>query len=268
MLRLIKLEWSKFRKNTVIQLLILFFFLFFPACLYFGSLIPDLPSFLPNKDSFFQFPSIWEYLGYAGNWIVFFFLGVAMIYFVTIEVSNKTMRQSIINGLTRNEFFISKIISLTILSVVATIYYGMLGLLIGLLKSESFSLALAFDNDWALSRFFLMSFAYLNFALFLAYLFRKSGIAVFFYLSYVIIIEPLIRLYFVEQIEKAAFTRYFPMNAAEDLMPLPVLRYASAVPTNIDFAFLLEYKEAALLTIAYTLIFLCLSYFLFIKRDI
>ena len=268
MIRLIKLEWTKFRKNTVIQLLVLFFFIFFPACMYFGTLVPDLPSFLPSKDSFFQFPSIWDYLGYAGNWIFFFFMGVAAIYFVTIEVGNKTMRQSIINGLTREEFFLSKLLSITILCVMASLYYGVLAVIIGFITTEGTSLSQAFDNEWAIGRFFLMSFAYTSFSVFLAYLFRKSGLAVFFYVSYIIIIEPLLRYFIIERIEKASWTRLFPMNAAEDLMPFPVLRYANAIPDNIDFAFLLTYKEATIATIIYCLIFTVLSYILFTRRDI
>jgi hypothetical protein len=267
MLKLIKLEWSKFKKNTVIRLLLMFFFLFFPACLYFGTLIPDLPAFLPNKNTFFEFPAIWEYLGYAGNWIVFFFLGVAVIYLITIEVSNKTMRQSIINGMTRNEFFISKLLSVLILCCIATVFYCILGLTIGFIKTDSVTMKMAFDNDWTFARFFLMSLAYTNFALFLAYLFRKAGLAVFFYMSYIIIIEPLIRFFIIDRVSKAEFTRYFPMNAAEDLMPLPIMRYANAIPDNVDFAFLLSYKQASLLTLFYVFLFIILSYLLFTKRD-
>ena len=270
MKRLILLEWTKFKKNTVIQLLMLFFFLFLPACMYFVSLMPDidLPAFLPNKKTFFQFPSIWEYLGYAGNWIVFFFIGVISIYLISIEVSNKTMRQSIINGMTRNEFFTSKLITILILSLVATLYYTLLSLSIGFFNSEDASLASAFDNDWAMGRFFLMSFAYTVFAMFLAYLFRKAGLAVFFYVSYIMIIEPLVRLYLIEKIDKASWTRYFPMNSVEDLMPLPALKYASAIPTDIDFAFLLTYKQATILSLIYCALFLGISYYMFIKRDI
>lgn len=268
MIRLIKLEWSKFSKNNILQILSLFYFLFFPACLYFGSLIPDLPSFLPNKKTFFQFPEIWDYLGYAGNWITFFFIGVMAIYLVTIEVSNKTMRQSIINGLRRNEFFSSKLISISIICFIGSLYYYLLGMIIGLSNAESLTISGAFTNDWAFFRFFLMSFAYCSFAIFLAYLFRTSGLAIFFYVSYIMIMEPLMRYVIINQIDKASFTRFFPMNAAEDLMPFPVFRYANAIPDNIDFAFLLTYGEAAIASIIYCIIFLLSSYYIFLRRDV
>jgi len=269
MLRLIKLEWSKFKKNTTLTLLFIFFCVFFPATLFFGSILPTgLPNFLPSKDSFFSFPGIWEYLGYAGNWIVFFFLGVIVIYTFTIEVSNKTLRQSIINGLTRQEVFISKLLNVVLLSAFATLYYTLLSFIIGLINTEDFSLGIAFSNEMAIPRFFLMSFSYMTFALFLAFVFRKAGIAVFFYISYVIIIEPLIRMVAKEKIYSGAYINYFPMNATEDLMPLLGAKTTNSFPTNMDFAFLLTFKEAAIFTIIYTLIFLFISYSLFIKKDI
>ncbi|MBT8233165.1 MAG: ABC transporter permease subunit [Saprospiraceae bacterium] len=268
MKRLIKIEWAKFKKNNVIILLLTFFCLFLPACLYFGSIIPELPAFLPQKESLFQFPSIWDYLGYAGNWMTFFFLGVLAIYLVTIEINNKTLRQSIINGLSRQEYYFSKVISITIISLLATFYFALISIIVGIFNSDSFSISVIFDNDFAILRFFLMSFAYLSFALFLAFIIRKSGIAVFFYISYVIIIEPLLRYIIINNLSSEGYTNYFPLNAIEDLMPNPIYRYAEAVPNNIDFEFLLTFKTSAILTFIYTALFLGISYWSFIKRDI
>lgn len=268
MKRLLSIEWAKFKNNTVLRLLLSFFVLFFPACMYFGSRIPELPSFLPNKNTFFQFPAIWEYLGYAGNWMVFFFLGVIAIYFVTIEVSNKTMRQSIINGLTRKEFFVSKILSVVIICILGTVLYMILAIIIGLFNGDEFNFSAMFDNDWAVARFFLMSLGYTLFALFLAFLFRKSGLAIFFYISYIMIIEPLIRLIITVNVDKAFYINYFPMNATEDLMPLPAMKYADAVPNYVDYAFLLTYQQATITTLVYSILFVASSYYMFQKRDI
>ncbi|MBT8189523.1 MAG: ABC transporter permease subunit [Saprospiraceae bacterium] len=269
MLRLIKLEWSKFSKNTIIVLLFIFFILFFPASLYIGKLMPDLPSFLPGREIFFNFPTVWEYLGYAGNWTVFFFLGVLVIYTVTIEVNNKTMRQSIINGLSRNEFFASKMINIVLLSTFATLFYCILSLGVGFINGENESLSSAFDNDYAIPRFFLMSFSYMNFAIFLALIFRKSGIAVFLYLTYVMIIEMILRWVVHMKIDNSELINYYPMNVTEDLMPFPFLRYADFIQNNeIEFPILLTTQEAVLATLAYSFLFLSISYITFMRRDI
>lgn len=269
MIKLIKLEWSKFSKSTIIILLFAFFLIFFPSSLYVGKLMPELPKFLPGKQVFFTFPTVWEYLGYAGNWTVFFFLGVLIIYTFTIEVSNKTMRQSIISGLTRNQFFVSKYLNVFLLSLFATLYYTIISLAVGFYNTEEASLAMAFDNNYAIPLFFLMSFSYLNFALFLAFLFRKSGIAVFFYLTYVMVIEMLLRWVVHYKIDESELINYYPMNATEDLMPFPFFKYADFIPGNdIAIPFLLTTQQAVVTTSIYCVIFAAISYITFIKRDI
>jgi len=269
MFKLIKLEWSKFSKNTVITLLFIFFLLFFPALLYFGSIMPEnLPPMVPSKTTFYSFPGIWEYLGYAGTWVVYFFLGVLVIYTVTIEVVNKTLRQAIINGMTRNEFFASKFINVLLLASLATIYYVIIALAIGFYNTDGATLSAALENEWAIPRFFLMSLAYMSFALFFAYVFRKSGIAVFSYLSFVLLIEPLIKWLSINYIHKSRIFNFLPMNATEDLMPFPFFKFADSVPNEIDFEFLLTYTEASITVSLYIVLAIGISYWLFTKKDI
>lgn len=268
MTRLIKIEWAKFRKNNVIILLTTFFCLFLPTSLYFATIMPTLPAMFPSKDSFFQFPGIWKYIGYSGNWMTFFFLGVVAIYLVSIEVNNKTMRQSIINGLSRKDFFLSKVLSVTIISIGATIIYALLGIIIGIINTDDVTFSKIFDNSFAIPRFFIMTLGYLSFALFIVLWIRKSGIAIFLYISYGIIIEPLIRYGIIEKVSDSGITNYFPLNVFEDLMPNPAFSFAENIPTNVNFNYLLTYTEATIYSIVYIVIFFALSYLSIIKKDV
>ena len=268
MLQLLKLEWSKFRKSTVVTLLLSFFLLFFPCCLYMGRFLDNIPDFLPIDTDIFVFPSIWDYLGYAGNWMVFFFLGVLIIYTVTIEVSNKTMRQSIIYGMSRKTFLLSKVLNVVVLSVLATTVYTILSFVFGWINTEEPTVSMMMSNEIAIGRFFLMSIGYLSFALMLAFIFRKAGVAVFLYLAYGLIIEVLLRVLAGQYLFKNKFLNYFPLNSMEDLMPFPLFRMADKLPTDINYPFLLEYSEATILTIVYTSVFLAVTWFLFQRKDI
>jgi ABC-type transport system involved in multi-copper enzyme maturation permease subunit len=245
-----------------------FFSLFLPASLYFTTILPTLPAFFPSKESIIQFPSIWEYLGYAGNWMSFFFLGVLAIYLVSIEINNKTLRQSIIIGLSRQEYFLSKVLSIFILSIGATLFYTILCIIIGTINTETDTLKLMFDNNYAIPRFFLMTFGYLSFALFLIFIIRRSGIALFLYIAYGIIIEVLIRYFIIEKVSNTAITNYFPLNSFEDLMPNPAFKFTESIPNSVDFDFLLTHQQAALSSIIYIILFLGISYLSFMKRDI
>lgn len=269
-LKLLKLEWSKFRKNSVINLLALFFIFFLPLSLYFGEFFKTLSdnSPIPLKINILSAPLIWDYLGYAGNWIVFFFLGVMVIYTVTIDVTTKTMRQNIITGLSRKEYFLAKFFSINVIALVATLYYFLLAMIFGWLNTKNPSFSLLLDNEMAVPRFWLMSFAYLCFALLLAFFFRKPGIAVFVYLTYMIVGEPIMKILIKRYIMDNKFVNYLPMNVAEDLMPFPVTKMAESFGRKEVEEMLLPYGEAGILTVIWTLLIIALTYYIFNKRDI
>ena len=268
MFKLLKLEFSKFRKSTVVILLTVMFVVFFPFSLTVTRIFEEFPPPFPPAKVLVQFSAVWEYLGYVGNWMVFFFLGVMIIYTITLEVSYKTLRQSIIIGMTRNQYFLSKIYLVVVISLIATLYYSIIAFTVGYINTPEANLSLAFDNEWAIPRFFLMSLGYLSFAMMIAYLIRNSGLAVFLYLSLILLVEPLVRLGHVKFIG-TKFQNYYPMNCIEDNMPLPLLRIADYIKTGeLDLTILLSYKMAAMMSVIYTIIFVGISYYNFIKRDL
>lgn len=270
MLNLLALEWKKFRKNSVVSLLCFFYVLFLPAGLL---LLKDfdtegMPIFMPGPQTFYSFPGVWEYLGYAGNWVVFFFLGVVAIYLVTSEINYKTQRQTIINGMSRSTYFLSKLSAVFAISIFATLYYAIVAFAIGVYFTDDWDFAYALDNNWAISRYFLMSICYLSFALMLGFLLRKAGLAIFVYMSYVLIIELLIRMGLRWKLTSGELTNHFPLNAIEDLMPMPFWKYTEMIPTNIDFEFLLPMRNAVMVSTLALIVFILLARFLLMKRDI
>ena len=74
----------------------------------------------------------------------------------TSEVSNKTMRQNILNGFTRKEYFLSKLTIAVLLSLYATAIYTLSSIGIGLVSTDVYDLELVFDNNFAIFRFFLI----------------------------------------------------------------------------------------------------------------
>jgi len=107
MLHLLSLEIKKFRNNAVVDLFGIMFLVTMPTVIFVGKQFKDVPPPFPSTDKIFTFPGIWEYLGYVGNWLVFFFLGFIMLYIITSEVNFKTMRQNIITGLSRRDAYSS-----------------------------------------------------------------------------------------------------------------------------------------------------------------
>jgi len=224
---------------------------------------------LPTSESLFQFPNIWDYLGYVGNWMVFFFLGVVIITIVSAEVQYKTQRQTIINGMERNTYFTSKMYVVLAFTIIATLYYCAIAMGVGMFMTEDWDVAYMLDNNKAILRYFLMSLGYLSFAAFIAFMVKKPGLASFLYLSYAIMIEPIIKaiMKFKDFLPPEA-GNYLPLNAMEDLMPFPLYRITEYLPKNTDFAFLLPDFHAILVSVGYTLVFVGLTFFIFKRRDL
>jgi ABC-type transport system involved in multi-copper enzyme maturation permease subunit len=221
--------------------------------------------------------------------MIFFFLGFVGIFIVTSEVSYKTLRQNIIIGLTRREYFTAKVLTIIVISIIATFIYALSALLIGLANTPGADFALIMDNNWAISKFFLLAMGYLSFGLMIGFLIRKSGIAIFLYMTYIMFLEPILKFLiiglFTWQWEKQGIlsemlkdespilniVNYLPMNLIEDLHPNPFLR----LPDNflrfnneINYSVLLPQNHAIIGSIIYIGIFIFLSYWSFMKKDI
>ncbi|MBK7525771.1 MAG: ABC transporter permease subunit [Saprospiraceae bacterium] len=262
------LEWQKFSKNTVIIVLLLLYVLFSPFVIFLAKeIFEGAPPPFPNVNSFFEFPLIWEYQGYVGSWFVSFNLGFIIIYIFTSEVSNKTLRQNIITGLSKNDFFLSKIATMIKLSIIATILYYISSIIIGIFHTPGSDINLIFDNNFAGCKFFVMCMGYMSFALFLAILFRRGMLAILAYFAYIHLLEVILRqiqLYFI----KSRSMIFWPMNTFEDLFPLPFYRLPDTwLEESLGFKPLQTTGESILFSTIYTFIFIGLSWYFFRKRD-
>src|SRR5690606_11858160 len=103
---------------------------------------------------------------------------------ITSEVGNKTMRQNILTGMTKKSFFVSKLLSIMIMAFVASFLYALSTILIGMVHTDGFDLELIFDNNFAITKFFLLCMGYMSFAMLVAFIIRRGTLAIFFYFFY------------------------------------------------------------------------------------
>ena len=267
MLRLLQIEWLKFYKNKVVWVMLGMFAVLLPAKLSIGSSLENLPPPLPSSSIFTEFPTVWGYLGYNGSWQGFFFLGFLAIYIITSEYANKTAKQSIIQGMTRKEFFIGKISSIVLISALATIYFTIVGGLTGVAHTENWTFEMLLGHGYIIPRFFLMILSYCSFAFLIALLLRKTGLSLLMYFSYILFLEPVIRLIYNNYFPGRSHI-FFPMNAAEDLCPLPLYELIPEfMQQNGKLVELLTPLEAISASSIYTIVFVAIAYFVFMKRD-
>ncbi len=268
MLSLLKTEYRKFRYNSTVSLLFILFVVLLPTVILAGKSILKNPSPpIPSNRIFYEFPTVWEYQGYVGNWLVFFILGFMILHMFTSEVSYKTMRQNIITGYTKKEFFTAKMLVIVSLAILATVIYTLSCLILGMIHTKGFDMELMLDNNWASTRFFIMSMGYMSFAFLVANVFRRGGLSIFFYFAFALILEPIIKgamFYFL----KNSAMNYLPLNTIEDLMCMPLFRTSKEFIEEAGVEVVNDLNITMGLSVVYTSLFIWLAWIRFKSSDV
>ncbi len=269
MFKLLKLEYTKFKNHSLILILLMLYAIFSSTIIFLGKEIKDLPDNFPSTSFLYKFPSNWEYIGFIGSMLSYFFLGLIAVFIVVNEINYKTFRQSIISGLTRKEYFLGKVYAIAAISLAATAFYFLTGMVIGLTHTSDYGISDIFDGNWVLPRFFIMCMGYMSFGLMVGFMVRRSGLALLFFLIWGFALEPAIKWIFNFKVVSHGAIRYLPINAMEDLLPLPFYRFADFLPDlDLKFDFLLPYWQATIVSIVWIFIFLIFTYRSFAKRDL
>lgn len=270
-LDLVKVEYKKFNKNAAVQLLLGAFLVMAPFVILIGKRMfkyaqPPFPSPL----TLFEFPTIWEYQAYVNHHLIYVLLGFFVILTITSEISYKTMRQNIITGYTKKEYFLAKLFSYVAIALMATILFNVSTIILGLVHTDGASLSLIFDNRSMGLRVFLSCMGFMTFAMLIAIWVRRSGIALFLYFAAIIFIEQALRglhYYFFRHFDS---TRYFPLNTYEDLTPLPLMKISGFFKImdedNIDI--IMPVWQSMTLSTVYILLTIFIAWRIFKKKDV
>jgi ABC-2 type transport system permease protein len=207
----------------------------------------------------YQFPAIWSRLTYIASYFNLL-LGILMIVLVTDEYSFRTMRQQVIDGLSRAELVLAKLYVAVAVAVVATLFLFVLGLYFGLLYSTDKSTAAMFSQVDFLSYYFVQAVAYMALAMLFAFFIRKSGLSIIAFIAYAKIIEPVIHFNINDQWDK-----YMPMKVLSSLTPMPGQELLDQLTTPTG---LLSPQWATLPALFYTALFLAGSYATLKFRDL
>ncbi|MCB0640544.1 MAG: ABC transporter permease [Phaeodactylibacter sp.] len=267
MFHLLALEWHKQKKNRSFQVLIGFYLLLLPTLMLLTKNISEFPPPINSSDAFFQFPSNFMFFGYLGNWLVFFFLGFMAVTFITQEYAYKTLRQNIITGLSRAEYFWSKAFFIGAISLAATLYYTLVVFIYGFTHTDAIFASTITKNIDYIPRYFLMCLGYMSFGFLLGVLVRRTGIALFLYFSYVMFLELILRWGVHLQLFAHKSMHFYPMNAVEDLTPIPFSEAARGFEKDFPFPFFLTPTEATITAGIYTFLFFFAAFRLLTRRD-
>jgi hypothetical protein len=213
MKRLVQLEWMKVSGyRTFWVFLGMYVLLIFLVYYGFDSVL----KLGISMGSVYRFPDVWYYVAYVSSWFAPI-LGLMMINIMANEFTFKTLRQEIIDGLSRTEFLAAKLAFAAIISIVAGLEALLAGLSIGLFKGDQgFTKELFFQLDYLL-RISWVFFGMMSAAILITLLLRRSALAILIFLAMYWIAEPL-----AGRIWLADIYPYFPLNSLDEFITSPI----------------------------------------------
>lgn len=273
MIKLLKIELQKYLSYTTFWVLMGLHLVLLSLSIFIAS---KFDAGMPGVDAFkfFQFPMVWRTVSYISSWFNVL-LTIMLIIFVGNEFTFKTYQQNVINGLSKAELIISKLLLILTFSIYCLILTTLLSLSIGFYYTSNLDFLLIFQNSTFISIYFLQTLAYMIFGLFLVTLFRNTALSIVLYFLNFIIIEPIVRNLFPDEIGM-----YFPMKIITNLTPAPNVMhfmieeqmnagFGTQTPNSslnsFDFSVLTPNLIA---TAIYIVVFAYGSYFLLKKRDL
>lgn len=222
-LQLLKVEWMKVKNYTTFWVLSILYLVSIFGVNYIAWLVWDAR---PKKTGMemmvgnppFQFPEVWHTISYASSFLMFI-PGLLMIISVTNEYSFKTHRQNVIDGWSRKEFILVKILMTIIIALVSTVAVFLTALLFGLFEGVS---AFDFEKIEYIGYFFIQSLSYTSIALLFSILFKRSGLSIGFYFLYSLILENMLAGFLNRYVDN--FGRYMPLETTDNLIRVPVFK--------------------------------------------
>jgi hypothetical protein len=221
MLHLLKIEWLKIKNYRAFWVFCLLYLASIFLINYMGWNAQQR-AFATAKGAeqmfgnAYAFPKVWQTVGWMSSWLLYF-PGMMMIMLMANEYTYKTHRQNVIDGLSRQQFIGVKVALAVILAVLITVINFATAYTFGAMTGTAFSTA----GMEYVGYIFLQALAYIFFALMLAVLFRRSGLAIIIFILYGVIFEWLISGLLTYQLKLAPYSYFLPLQTSDVLIPIP-----------------------------------------------
>lgn len=279
MKRLLSIELQKIWKNKASRILSLTYFILLTFIALIASIKFNIGSFKLHiaEQGIFNFPYIWHFNTYIAS-ILKFFLAIVIVSMMANEYSYGTLKQNLIDGLSKKEFIKSKFLTVVVFAAFSTIFIFFLSLILGLIFSSYNEPSIIFSQMDYLIAYFVKLVGFFSLCLFLGILVKRSAFALGFLFVWNIIESIIIGILnfkvFPDNDYDKNFTRFLPLESMSNLIvePFTKLSVIKNIETTIGgTANLKDYDVhwyAILIVLAWTAIFIYSSYALLKRRDL
>lgn len=298
--KLLKTEYLKLKGNTSFKIFSIFFLVFLPVIVFTVPAIIENGMQGENSYPFLprDYETTWYFTAYLASWFSLFILSFILIFHITNEYAYKTVRQNIIDGYSRLDFFKSKLYMLVTIAIIATIYVGVVGFSASLYY-QTFNVSdgvdisplsilggevpdmnavmdqfrakemhqLDFDDNlWtgslAVISYFIQVLAYLVFAMFIAFFLKKGATSVIVYFGF-FLVEKIVGVQLAAK-NLDSISDHLPLRSFSQVLPNPEF---TDIITGLQSVDTLNAKYVVI-SIIYMFLFMILTRWIFGRRDV
>lgn len=179
MFRLLSIEIHKLINSKASKILILTYFALLMSIALIATIKFDIGpvQFHLAEQGIFNFPFIWHFNTFIAAFFKFFLL-LVIVSMMANEYSNKTLKQNLIDGLSKKEFVLSKFYTVLLFALISTVFVFFVSLVLGLIYSDFNEFSIIFSDLEYLLAFFVKLLGFFSFGLFLGMLIKRSAFAV------------------------------------------------------------------------------------------
>lgn len=279
MKRLLAIELQKIWKNRASRILVLSYFILLTFIALIASIKFEIGSFTLHfaEMGIFNFPYIWHFNTFIAA-LLKFFLAIVIVSMMANEYSYGTLKQNLIDGLSKEEFIASKFLTVVLFSAVSTAFIFVMSLILGYGFSSYTEFGIVFSDLEYLVAYFVKLVGFFSFCLFLGILIKRSAFAIGFLLVWQII--ELIgggmlrgNIMHNDGIADQYLIPLFPLESMANLIKEPFSRLSvvKSIGTQIGVENVKDYGVhwySILIVVVWTIIFVLMSYKLLKKRDL
>lgn len=280
MIKLLKLEYYKNLNYRPFKIFTILYFAILIALLFIGLVDFDLFGGKINlkEQGIYNFPEIWNFTTYIVA-LLKIFLGLIIVFSISQEFSNRMFKQNTIDGLSRSEFISSKLLTISIFTIVSTVIVFAITMFLGYKYSNTTESAKVFEEIFFIGNYFVKLFTFFCFLMFLSVLLRKS---VFVFLALFVFwvaegilsgVEVFMKVRGLQEAQRNEvlqndffISHLLPLESMSSLIPSPLMRLNMAKMMGMKYEF--HYPtESMIACLVWCGIFIIGSYWILRKRD-
>jgi ABC-type transport system involved in multi-copper enzyme maturation permease subunit len=230
----------------------------------------------PAQNGIFDFPFIWHFNTYIADFFKLF-LAIIIVSMMANEYSYGTLKQNLIDGMSKQEFITSKFLTVVLFAFLSTFFIFIMSLILGYCYSGFTAADVVFSHMEYLPAYFVKLLGYFSFCLFVGILIKRSAFAIGFMILWFFIEKITYGIFkykiFNESDKVDTFYQFMPLESMSNLIvePFSKLKVIKSITKQVGAEYSIDYDvhfSNILVVLVWTSIFVFLSYKLLQKRDL